>query len=217
MPGLAELRAEADRFHKCLVILLPYGISLEVPVEDHSFHIVSENVPGDAHAGKAVDHADEQVLLLGIGEELHIPLATVVADHGEAGSSVLAAVVVHHIGEAPVHLKGLSRLRSEPLPPASLGSHQLPPGGHKEAVGGDIVLDRGQSTGITRLLEPLQTHLSVGNALYKELVQDVRVSGEYRLSGLTALQTVELESEAVLLSLRSFALEIPVRPAALLN
>ena len=176
------------------------------PISNPMLHI-----PGYSHIGKAVDHTDEQVLLLGIGEELHIPLATVVADHGEAGDLIFAAVIVNHPGEAPVHLKGLSGLCSEPLPPASLGRHQLPPGGYQEAVDGDIVLDRGQSTGIPRLLEPLQAYLSVGNALDEELVQDGRVSGEYRLSGLTALQTVGLESEAVLLSLRSFALETPVR------
>ena len=100
MPGLAELRAEADRFHKCLVILLPYGISLEIPVDNPTFHIVSENVSGDTHAGKAVDHANEQVLLLGIGEELHIPLPAVVADYGEAGDLIFAAVIVCYPGEA---------------------------------------------------------------------------------------------------------------------
>lgn len=199
VPGLAELRAEADRFHKCLVILLLYGISLEIPVENHTFHIVSENVWGDTHAGKAVDHADEQVLLLGIGEELHIPLPAVVADHGEAGDLIFAAVIVCYPGEASVHLKGLSGLRSEPLTPASLGSHQLPFGRHKEAVGRDIVLDRGQSTGIACLLKPLQAYLSVGNTLDKELVQNGRVAGEYRLSGLTALQTVGLERKVILL------------------
>jgi hypothetical protein len=31
-----------------------------------------------------MDHTNEQVFLFGIGNELHIPLTAVVADHGEA-------------------------------------------------------------------------------------------------------------------------------------
>ena len=198
MPGLAELRAEAHGLHKCLIILLPHGMSLKIPVEDNAFHVVGQNVLGDAHAGEAVDHADEEVLLLGIGKELHIPLPAMVTDHGEAGSSVLAAVVVHHIGEAPVHLEGFSWLRGEPTATAALGSHQLPLGGNQKSVGGDIVLDGGQPTRIPHLLEPLQADLSVGDALDEEFVQDVRVAGEHRLSGLTALQTVGLERKVIL-------------------
>jgi len=199
MPRLAELGAEAHGLHKCLIILLPHGMSLKIPVEDNALHVVGQNVLGDAHAGEAVDHADEEVLLLGIGKELHIPLPAVVANHSETGSSVLAAVVVHHIGEAPVHLEGFSRLRSEPAATAALGSHQLPPGGNQKAVGGDIVLDGGQPTRIPCLSEPLQADLSIGDTLDEEFVQDVRVAGEHRLSGLTALQTVGLERKAVLL------------------
>lgn len=59
MPGLAELGSETDSFHKRLIILLPDGISLKVPVEDHTFHVVSQNVFGDSHIGEAVDHADK--------------------------------------------------------------------------------------------------------------------------------------------------------------
>ena len=130
MPGLAEPGAEVDGLHKCLIILLPHGMSLKIPVENDTFHVVGQNVLGDAHVGEAVDHADEEVLLLCIGEELHIPLPTMMTDHGEAGSSILAAVVVHHIGEAPVHLEGFSRLRGEPAATAALGCHQLPFGGN---------------------------------------------------------------------------------------
>ena len=117
MPGLAMLCPEADIFHKSLVILLPYGIPLEVPVEDYTFHVVSQNVSRDPHVGKAVDHADEQVLLLGIGKEFYIPLTAVVADRGKAGHLIFAAIIVHHLGEAPIHLEGFSVLCSEPASP----------------------------------------------------------------------------------------------------
>lgn len=100
VPGLTELCPEPDSFHKGLVILLPDGISLKVPVEDHAFHVVGQNAFGDSHIGEAVDHANKQILLSGIGKEFHIPLTAVVADHGKTGRLIFTAVIIHHIGEA---------------------------------------------------------------------------------------------------------------------
>lgn len=146
-----------------------------------------------------MDHADEQIFLLCVGKELHIPLATVVADHGKAGHLVLAAVVVCHPGKAPVHLEGFSRLRSETAAAVALGLHQLPSGGDQIAVCGDIVLDGSQSSGITLCLEPLQADLRVGHTLDEELVQNGGVARQHRLRGLAAKETVGLIREAILL------------------
>ena len=133
---------ETHGSHKGFIILLPDRIPFEIPVEDHAFHIVSQNVFGNAHIGKTMDHSDEQIFLSGIGEELHIPLTAVMADHGEAGHLVLTAVIVHHIGEPPVHLECFARFRGKTAAPVSLGFRQLPLGRHKKFVGRNIILDR---------------------------------------------------------------------------
>lgn len=112
--------------------------------------------------GKAVDLPNEHILFLDIGEELHIPLTAVKENYGEAGHLVLAAVIVQDLGKTLVHLLSLSRLRSEPLATVTLG---VPFGRYQKAVGGDIALNSGQSTRKSFLLKPLQTHLSVGNAM----------------------------------------------------
>lgn len=70
---------------------------------------------GDPHVAKGVDHANEQVLLLCVRKKLHIPLTAVVADHGKTGSVVFAAVVIQNLGEASVHLVGLSWPCNEPM------------------------------------------------------------------------------------------------------
>ena len=78
-------------------------------MEDNALHVVGQNVLGDAHVRKAVDHPDEQVLLLGVGKELHIHLAAVMADHGEACYSRFVAIRIDNMCESPVHLVRFSR------------------------------------------------------------------------------------------------------------
>lgn len=113
MPGLAEPCLKPDCFHKGFVVLLPDGMPLKIPVENNTLHIVCQDILGDAHISKGVDHANEEILLFRIREELYIPLTAVVTDHGKAGNIVFAAVIVHHFGEAPVYLVGFSRLHGE--------------------------------------------------------------------------------------------------------
>lgn len=55
MPGLAELRLEAYRFHKGLIVLLPDRMALEVPVQYNTFHIVRQDILGDSHITKGMD------------------------------------------------------------------------------------------------------------------------------------------------------------------
>ena len=97
MPGFAELRLETHCFHKGLVVLLPDRMALEVPVQYNTFHIVRQDILGDTHVAKGMDHANEQILLFGIGEELNIPLTAVVADHSEAGCGIFCSVIVQYL------------------------------------------------------------------------------------------------------------------------
>ena len=77
------------------------------------FSIIQQTLLRDTHIAKGVDHTDEEILLFCVGEELNIPLTTMVAHHGEAGSGVFRSVVVQNLSKAPVHLVGFSRLGRE--------------------------------------------------------------------------------------------------------
>ena len=155
MPGLAEPRLKPDCFHKGFVVLLPDGMPLKVPVENNTLHIVCQDILGDAHISKGMDHANEEILLFRIREELYIPLTAVVTDHGKAGYIVFAAVVVYHFGEAPVHLVGFSRLGREPAASAALWRYQLPLGRDKVLVRLNIPLDGTEATLEPNRLQPL--------------------------------------------------------------
>lgn len=70
---------------------------LQIPVQHDAFHIVSQDNFGHPHILKGMDHPNEQIFLLSIGEKLDVTLAAVVADHSEACCTVCASVVVQHI------------------------------------------------------------------------------------------------------------------------
>ena len=72
MPGLTEPSLESHSPHELLIVGLPDRLAVLVPSDDRTLHIVGENIPGNTHVLKGMDHANEQILLLGIGEELHI-------------------------------------------------------------------------------------------------------------------------------------------------
>ena len=145
MTGLAELCLEAYRFHERLVVFLPDGMSLKVPVKHDTFHVVCQDILWNPHIAERMKHSNEQVLLLGIGEKLHLLLTAVVAHHSKAGNIVFAVVVVYHFGEAPVHLVSLSRLCSEPAATAALWRHQLPLGGDEMFMGCNVSLNRAET------------------------------------------------------------------------
>jgi hypothetical protein len=132
-------------------------MTLEVPVENDAFHVVRQDILGNPHVAKGVNHANEQVFLFGIGEELYVPLATVVTDHGEAGCGVFCPVIVQNLSKAPVHLVSVSWFCSEPATTVALWCYQLPLCRHKVFVGCDVVFDCCQSTGISHSLQPFQT------------------------------------------------------------
>ena len=170
MSGLAELCLKTDCFHKGFVVLLPDRMPLKIPVENNTLHVVCQNILGDTHISKGVNDANEEILLFCTGEELYIPLTAVVTDHGKAGSIVFTAVIVHHLGEAPVHLVGFSRLRGEPTTSASLRSYQLTFGGDEMFMRRNVVLNRCQPAGKSHRLKPFQADRGVGDSFPEQVV-----------------------------------------------
>ena len=89
-----------------------------------------------------MDHANEQILLFGIGKELHISLTAMVTNHGEAGRGIFRSVIVQNLSKASVHLVNLSGICSEPTATVALRGYQLPFGRHKVLVRCNVVFDR---------------------------------------------------------------------------
>ena len=122
---LAEFRLETHGFHELLIILLPNRLALMVPPDHHALHVVRENGFGHSHVAESVNHADEQVFLLGVGKELYIPLAAVMANHCKTRCLVLLAVIRVHRHEAPVHLVRLARCSEIPAPTVPLRGNSV--------------------------------------------------------------------------------------------
>lgn len=183
---LAQPGLEAHALHERGVVGLPYGPSLGIAARDDALHVVGEHVVGDAHHHEGVDHADEQALLPGVGEELDVEGAAVVADHREAGDLVLVSQPVHDVGEAPVHLVGLARLGLEAVPPASLRGGQPSLGGDQRLVRPDVVLHGGDAARVPVLAQPVEAHRGVRDTAPQQLVEPVGVAVEDGARGLGA-------------------------------
>ena len=78
MTGLAELRLESNGLHELLIVLLQDWIAIHISPNDHALHVIRQDVLRNTHLAKSVDHPNEQIFLLCIGEELYIPLPAVV-------------------------------------------------------------------------------------------------------------------------------------------
>lgn len=113
-------------------------MALQIPVQHDAFHIVGQDSFGHSHVLKGMDHPNEQVFLLGVGEKLNAALAAMVADHGESCRTVGVSVVVQHTCKAPVHLIGLTRHCGVTTPSVSLGNNLLPFGRDKVLISSDI-------------------------------------------------------------------------------
>ena len=185
MPRLTQSGIEAYCVHEVLIVRLPYWMVLEVPLDDDTFHVVCQNILGDPHVTKGVYHTNEQILLLGVGKELHISLTAVVTNHGKASGSIFRPVIVQNLSETPVHLVSFSRFRGEPAAAVALRSHQLALGWHKVFIGLDIPLDGAKAALKSNDLQSFQTYCRIGDALAKQLVQICRISTEN--SGLLLL------------------------------
>src|SRR5574344_362395 len=190
MPGLAELRLESNGLHELLIVLLPDWIAIQVTPNDYALHVIRQDVLRNAHVAESVDHPNEQIFLLCIGEELHIPLPAVVANHSEAGGVVFTSIVCLYLRKAPVHLKRLSGTGRVPSPTVSLRFNCMTRGGNKMMVGRDVVLDDGFTTSESALAKFIKAHDRVYNACFEQTIQNAGVATQESGCGLAALQCV---------------------------
>ena len=107
---------------------------------------------------ESVDHPNKQVFRPGVGEELNISLAAMVADHGKAGNAVGLTVVIQNIREFPVHLVGFTGLCDVSATTISLRRNQLTFGRNKVFVGGDIPFHCTLTASKPYCLKPLQAN-----------------------------------------------------------
>ena len=117
-----------------------------------------------------MDHANEQILLFGIGKELHISLTAMVTNHGEAGRGIFRSVIVQNLSETPVHLVGFSRLGGEPTAAVALRRHQPALGWNEVFVSLDVPFDSAETALESELTESVQAHCRIGDTLAKQLV-----------------------------------------------
>ena len=126
-----------------------------------------------------MDHPNKQVFLPGIGEELNIPLAAVVADHGKAGNAVGLTVVIQNIRESPVHLVGFTGLCDVPAATISLRRNQLASGRNQVFVRGNILFYNGRPSFKTSLFQTLQYDRGILNALAQQAVQQASITAKF--------------------------------------
>ena len=100
-------------------------MSLKVPVENNTFHVVCQNIPRNPHIAKCVKDSDEQIFLLGVGKKLYLLLAAVMTYHNKTGSIGFIAVVIYHFSKSPIHLLSFSRFGCEYAAPVTLWYDQL--------------------------------------------------------------------------------------------
>ena len=147
-----------------------------------------------------MNHPDEKVFLLGVGEELHIALSAVMAHHGEARHCkfLAGAGIFLHLGKAPIHLECFTGTGSVPASTVALRSHHLPLCGDKIPMRGNVVLDGGDSSRISLGLNALKAHGRVRDAVAQHGVERVRESRQNGLFSFASLVGMSFELEAVL-------------------
>ena len=165
----------------CTVLVTPVNYAL---------HVVRKDILRHAHVAEGVDHTNEQIFLLCVWEELHIPLSAVVANHSEAGGIVLASVISLYFREASVHLKrlsGASRVTASTVP---LRLNCMTRGRNKMLVGSNIVLDDGFPASEPVLAELDKAHNRVYNASFEQSIQNAGIPAQERGRGFAAFQGV---------------------------
>ena len=133
-------------------------------VKDKYDYILIDCMPS---LGMVTINPNEQIFLLCIGEELHIPLPAVVTNHSEAGGVVFTSIVSLYLRKAPVHLKCLSGTGRVPSPTVSLRFNCMTRGGNKMMVGRDVVLDDGFTASESTLTKFIKAHDRVYNACFE--------------------------------------------------
>jgi hypothetical protein len=106
----------------------------------------------------------------GIGEEFDEHTAAVVAAGCKTGDPVFITCFIQDLYKAPVHLESFPRLRLIPLPTAALRSYLMPLCRDKILVGGNVVFDSGDATGVTNRPKPLKAYRRVCNAAHNQSV-----------------------------------------------
>ena len=104
VPRLAKPGVESYVSHKELIIVLPDGLSLGIPADHHTLHVVCQYLLRNTHKQERMNHSDEEVFLPGIWKELDIALSTAATDHGKACDLSRIAVPIINIHESPIHL-----------------------------------------------------------------------------------------------------------------
>ena len=199
MAGLTELSLETHSPHELLIVLLPKGMPVLVPPDNHAFHVVRKDILRDAHVPEPVEHTNEQIFLLGVGEELHIPLTAVVADHSKAGNRVFFSGERLDLGKAPVHLERVSGAGGVPPPTVSLRSNRIASRRNEMLVRQDVVFNRGLAASISVCTEPAEAHSGVCHAVLQQTIQDTCIAAQERGARFPALCGVLSVLKAVLL------------------
>ena len=119
---LTQFCLKANGFHENFIVFLPYRITFKIPMKNNTFHVVCQNVSGDTHVAKGMDHPDKQVLLFCIREKFDVLLPAVMTDHRKTGHCVFRPIIVQDFGEAPIHLIGISWFRCKSFTTIACGA-----------------------------------------------------------------------------------------------
>ena len=165
----------------------------------HTLHVVRKHILRDAHVPESVQHSNEQVLLLCVREELDKRRPTMVAAHGKASSLVLVSGAVQDLCKAPVHMKRFSGSRLISPSPVALRLHQMPLGGYKVLMCGNIDLYCCLPAVKACCLKPFQTNNRIRDAVHKQRVKQTCIAGETSLRGYLSRIAMRFEHKAVTL------------------
>ena len=180
MPRFAEFRLEPHGPHELHIVLLPRGLPILPPTDDYAFHVVRQDVLRDAHVAETMDYTNEQVLLLGVGEELHISLPAEVAHYSKASTRIFLSGIGLDLRKAPIHVECFGRGSGVPPPPVSLWSNHMAGWRDKVLVGQNVVLEGSLSTSVPVCMESAETHSRVCHTVLQRTIQNTRVAAQKR-------------------------------------
>ena len=173
---LTQLRLKADGLHKGFVIPLPDGMPFRIATGHNALHVVRQHVLRNAQIDKRMDHSDEEVFLLSVRKELHIPLAAVMADHGKAGNLIRATHTVHDFHKSPVHLERFARAGFIPPPSVPLWCDELSLGRQEVLVLSYIVTHHRLASAVSLFADAVVTDNRVLYTVTKKIINDTGIS-----------------------------------------
>ena len=155
---LAELCPEPKKALERIIVVVVDHIPCGIPAKRHALHVVRKDPLRNPHNGEGMYHPYEQVLLLGVGEELHIPEAAVMADHRKAGASPCIPDHIDRIHEAPVHLVSVSAFSGVSPSAVPIRLNGMPRGWDEIVMAVDVVLQDRDPSVIAELTYPVKDH-----------------------------------------------------------